>query len=472
MKINTAFYRKNLSLRLSLRVVSAVNLLLMAALFTMFVYSRKVMKEDALSKASLTLEGAMAKVDNILLNVEETTGNIYYNIQPQLSNPDTINVYSRNIVENNPYVTGCTIAFKPGFYEGHEALSADSSKTWFKHIMETKKPQWLNPSDGMTTNEEPLIAFCLPIWTYNDNVVGVIRLDVSLSMLSSTITSSKPSPNSYCGLLDEKGLFIVHPTGEDLRQPSDFGIPEESLHELLNDIMSGETNYRAFSVSNRDLYVFYKPFERAYMPYRALEDLGWTIAVAMPKEDIFGEYYRLFNYAFIIGLVSMLILFFSCWAILYVRLRPLTMLTGKAQHIAQGHYDEHIPNTWNRDEIGSLQRNFIRMRRTLVARISELEQLTTTIQQRSLELKTAYKQAKKADKMKTAFLRHMSNQMMDPALAIDKDVMALGSIGENKENDTMQLVDNILRNGNTITQLLNQTLNQSEEDIRKEVEHD
>ena len=74
--------------------------------------------------------------------------------------------------------------------------------------------------------------------------------------------------------------------------------------------------------------------------------------------------------------------------------------------------------------------------------------------------------------MKTAFLRHMSNQMMDPALAIDKDVMALGSIGENKENDTMQLVDNILRNGNTITQLLNQTLNQSEEDIRKEVEHD
>ena len=146
------------------------------------------------------------------------------------------------------------------------------------------------------------------------------------------------------------------------------------------------------------------------------------------------------------------------------------MLTEKAQRIAQGHYDEPIPHTWSRDEIGSLQRNFIRMRRALASKIVELEKLTDSIMQRSKDLKKAYREAKKADNMKKAFMHHMSDQMLPPAQAIDRDVEALCHVGEKK--NTAQLVDNIQRNGNTIAQILNQLLNQSEEDIRKEVEHD
>ena len=163
----------------------------------------------------------------------------------------------------------------------------------------------------------------------------------------------------------------------------------------------------------------------------------------------------------------------ACWAILFLRLRPLKMLTEKAQHIAEGHYDDPIPHTWGRDEIGSLQRNFIRMRRAVASQIGELEQLTDAIQQRSKELKSAYKQAQKADKMKTAFLHHMSDQMLPPAQVIDKDVEALRQIeGQAKWEETAKLVENIQKNGNTIARVLNHLLNQSEEDIRKEVEHD
>jgi methyl-accepting chemotaxis protein len=237
--------------------------------------------------------------------------------------------------------------------------------------------------------------------------------------------------------------------------------------------MSGETDYIPLSVGDKDLYVFYKPFKQAVVPNRAIEELGWTIAVAVPKDDIYGEFNRLFNYAIIIGIAGMLLLFLSCWAILYLRLRPLKMLTGKAERIAQGHYNEPIPNTWSRDEIGSLQRNFIRMRRALAAHIGELEQLTKTIQERSEELKTAYKQAKKVEKLKTAFLHHVTNQMLAPAQAIDEDVKVLSDIGNKAgQVDGTQLVEHLQQNGNTITQLLNQMLNQSEEDMRKEVEHD
>ena len=99
-----------------------MNLLLMATLFVMFFYSRKVMREDALQRASQTLEGAMVNVDNILLSVEETTGNMYYQLLPQLNNPDTMYTYCRMMVETNPYATGCAIAFKPGYYENRDTF--------------------------------------------------------------------------------------------------------------------------------------------------------------------------------------------------------------------------------------------------------------------------------------------------------------------------------------------------------------
>ena len=85
-------------------------ILLMVTLLVMFVYSRNVMKQNALHRASQTLEGAMVKVDNVLLSVEEATGNVYYQMRPLLDNPDTLDTYCRMMVETNPYATGCAIA--------------------------------------------------------------------------------------------------------------------------------------------------------------------------------------------------------------------------------------------------------------------------------------------------------------------------------------------------------------------------
>ncbi|SDO06814.1 methyl-accepting chemotaxis protein [Prevotella communis] len=500
MQRPSTFYRKHLSLRLSLRVASAVCLLLMLTLLVMFFYSRKVMKEDALQRASQTLEGAMVRIDNILLSVEETTGNMYYQLRPLLNNPDTIRAYCRMVVETNPYATGCAIALKPGYYADRDTfmvyyhrtgsvsdapadsliVSADSfgnipytEQAWYKKPMTQNKALWLNPLEGMDTDEEPLESYSVPIPGDDGEPIGVISVDVSISLLSGTIANIKPTPDSYCAVLDKDGSFIVHPTGLHLMQPTSLGLPDETLQQLLQQIQSGKSGYVPFNFYGFDSYIFYKPFKKVDVPMRSKDEMGWTMAVAMSKDSIFGEYNRLYNYAVIIAIGGLLLMLLACWAILFLRLRPLKMLTEKAQHIAEGHYDDPIPHTWGRDEIGSLQRNFIRMRRAVASQIGELEQLTDAIQQRSKELKSAYKQAQKADKMKTAFLHHMSDQMLPPAQVIDKDVEALRQIeGQAKWEETAKLVENIQKNGNTIARVLNHLLNQSEEDIRKEVEHD
>ena len=111
---------KTLSVRLSLIVVSAMAILLMATLTVMLYYSKKALKEEALEKVSQTLEGTVQSIDNILLSVEQTSGNIYFNLITHLDQPDMMYTYSRQIVESNKYVAGCAIAFKENFYPGHE----------------------------------------------------------------------------------------------------------------------------------------------------------------------------------------------------------------------------------------------------------------------------------------------------------------------------------------------------------------
>lgn len=497
-------YQRSLSLRLSLMVATAMIILLLVTLIIMFLVSRQAMRDDALYRASQTLEGAMVKVDNIMLSMEETAGNMYYNLQPLIDNPDTMFAFSRKIVEANPCIVGCAIAYKPGYLEGRESFMAYthrngniherhqesddsvvicretfdiipySEQVWFTRTLETNEPMWLNPLEGIEAGLEPLILFCLPIRNNRGTPVAVMTVGVSISLLSATVAATKPSPNSYCALMDRNGTFIVNPTGGQVPLTNAFSLPDAELHEVVEAVLSGQTGNMPLSVGGQDFHVFYRPFEQAVVPNRSMGHLKWSIAVAMSTDDIFGVFYRYFNNILIIAFGGMVLLFLLSWVMLYLRLRPLKMLTGKTERIAQGHYNEPIPETQNQDEIGRLQRDFIKMRRALAAQISELEQLTATIQERGDNLQVAYRQAKKAEKLKTAFLRHMTNQMLEPAQAIDRDVTALCTIGDNgvdSEAEAAQRVERIQQNGDTIAQLLSQLLNLSEDEMRKEVEH-
>ena len=85
--------KKTLSVRIGLMVVTAMALLLMASMIVMLYYSRKAVKEEAIQKASQTLEGTIHNIDNIMLSVEQTTGNIYFNMIPHLNNHDMMFTY-------------------------------------------------------------------------------------------------------------------------------------------------------------------------------------------------------------------------------------------------------------------------------------------------------------------------------------------------------------------------------------------
>ncbi len=489
---------KTLSVRLSLIVVSAMAILLMATLTVMLYYSKKALKEEALEKVSQTLEGTVQSIDNILLSVEQTTGNIYFNLMPHLDQPDMMYTYCRQIVESNKYVAGCAIAFRENFYQEHDlfmpyfrreniggrdtiiqvetfANGPYTEQVWYTRPMESARPEWLNPLTGLgnDTGEAPIFTFSLPLYGADGKTAGVVGVDVKLSQLSQIVSATKPSANSYCLLLDSDGTFIVRPSGNKSFLQTAFSLygDDADVGEAVKAMVSGETGYKPFRLNGIDYYVFFKPFKRAAVPGRSMEKLEWSVGIIYPEDDIFGDYNSLSTYVLAVAVVGLLLLFFCCRVMIHRQLKPLLMLTASAQRIAKGKYNELIPDSRQADEVGRLQDNFQKMQQSLSTSIGELEQLKTTLQQHGEDLDVAYNQAQKADRMKTAFLHNMTNQMIGPAEAIDRDVSALcnDKVGN---QDISQLSDDIQQKGNTIAELLDNLINISADEKRKEVADD
>ncbi len=108
---------KTLSVRISRMIVFSVATLLTTALVVMLLYSRQVLKTEARQNAEQTLEGTVRQIDNILLSVEQASGNIYWDMLMHLDEPERMWAYATALLESNPYITGCAIAFEPYYYE-------------------------------------------------------------------------------------------------------------------------------------------------------------------------------------------------------------------------------------------------------------------------------------------------------------------------------------------------------------------
>jgi HAMP domain-containing protein len=497
--------RKTLSVRIALMVVSAMAVLLMASMVVILIYSRNAVKDETFNKAIQTLESTNMRIDNILLSVEQTTGNIFFSMMPHLDNPDMIAVYSRKLVEANPYVAGCAIAFKEDYFKEHRRFMAyvhhadsagkayvgtdivdddmfgNSSYTeqvWYTRPMATGKAAWLNPLVELVGKEAPIITYSLPIYKattptspFNEwKTVGVIGVDVSLSLLSKIVSDAKPSPNSYCTLLDSDSTFIVHPDDDKLRSQTMLLLQDQSARDAALAMLSGRTGYQPFSMQGQDYYLFYKPFQRTGIPGIPFDSLTWSAGIIYPKADVYGQFNQLTLAAIVIAICSLLLLYALSRLFIHRQLLPLDMLSDQAQHIADGQYNTPIPVSDRPDEVGRLQNNFSMMQQSLANNIGELEHLTATLEAHSDSLRQAYAQAQKADRMKTAFLHNMTNQMIAPAEAIEQDITLLCDSSQVKDKETAsRLVTSIQQHGDTIAQLLKNLLNISDEEKGKEV---
>ena len=445
----------HLSLRLNLMVVCEMVLLLFLSLTVLLYFSRQALKDEARGDAEQTLEGTEQHIDKVLTTVEQTTYNIYQDIQWHLDEPDRMFTYCRNIVETYPYIVGCAIAFKPHYYPDRDLFMAYvhradykqgnislvsagkfghrpyTEQMWYTLPMSTGHACWTDPLPE-EENEGVTLSFCLPIIDRHAECVGVIAVDLPISLLSQIVHAGKPSPNSYSVLLTSNGSYIVHPDAEKLSNMKSAiewaeRNADPSARKAAEAMISGNTRFESFRMNNEDWYVFYKPFRHTASVGLPLDQLGWSAGVVYLKDDILGSYNTLIYLEVGIVILGVLLFFLLNRALIRRHLKHLHVLIRSAQRVAEGHYDETVPTAQSDDEIGQLQDLFRRMQQSLAAKSTELEQLTKRLTQRGEELRKAYGSVQGVDRMRTSFLHYMTMQMTVPSDLIERSVIKLSN---------------------------------------------
>ena len=393
---------KTLDRKLSLWVVFFAAIILVASLGFMFSISRKAIHQEAINHASDLLENTTLRVTSILDKVVVATDNTDWLIGRHLDAPDSMFVYSRRILENNPDLNGCSIAFEPDYFKdrgrwfsayslrlGDTILTTQEGNEhydyfytdWYQLCKLLDRPVWTEPfmdynpddiySPGM------IVSYCKPLKDNEGSYIGTISVDISLNWLSQTISAVKPYPHSYSVMIGHGGTYFVHPDTNKLFYQSIFtssmDSPDSVMMELGHAMQRGDEGMRQLTIGDEKCYVFFKP----------LGETGWSAAIVCPEKDIFQSFHDLRRMVTINVIVALLLMMVICRRIIRRELKPLTHLSKQAETIASGDFGISLPDNGRDNEIGQLTRSFSNMQQSLVKYIDELKE--TTAQKASIE---------------------------------------------------------------------------------------
>ena len=394
--------RRSMPAKLTLWIALLSSLVLLASLGFMFSQSKKSVRQEALNRAEQVLDNTVQRVTNVLDRVEVATDNMDWLPVRHLKTPDSMFVYSRRILENNPELNGCSISFEPYYFPGKGkyfsaySLNQDGeilteqeggphyeyfTFDWYQMAKLLDEPCWTEPyfdfnPDGFYS-QEMIASYCKPLKDAQGRYIGTISVDLPLGWLSETIAAVKPYPNSYSIMIGRGGTFVVHPDSTKLFYQTIF---TETLERedpdrtaLGKAMQAGEEGMKQMVIDGQNCYVFYKP----------LGTTNWSMGLVCPERDILSGYKRLQQAVLIIVVLGLLLMLDLISRVIRNELEPLSELNRQAKTIAAGHFQEELVDEGRIDEIGQLNRSFAGMQHSLINYIDELKQ--TTAQKASIE---------------------------------------------------------------------------------------
>lgn len=465
---------------------------LMIIIFTitfglMFFESRHVVEEKALGKTAQILESTALYTENILQKAEVAANNMRHVVEQHLDKPDNMFLYSRQILQDNPNLLGCSISFEPYYFKekgkyfsAYSINEGDTIRTeqegmdsyqyftldWYTIPKERNKPYWTDPFKDYATEgiivEDIFASYSQPFYDSHHQIIGTISVDIKLDWFSSTISKIKPYPHSYCIMLDRKGNYLVHPDSTQLFYKDIFTSAEQrndkDLAMLGHEMLDGRNGHKHMTLNGEDCYIFFKPFKKT----------GWSLAVVCPERDILAPYYRQGIYAQIITTVGVLCLLLFSWIIIQKSFKPLNLLASSARSIADGNFDQVIADTQRDDEIGQLQRSFKTMQQSLATNINKVQQETQTLEQRNAELQEAYQHAQEDEQLKTAVLHYMTNQTTIPVQDIANTSQTLcEQYDQMNDEDIKKTVFDLMEHAGEVTHMLDEMLHAAQQDSQQ-----
>ena len=223
----------------AMRSVERINFVVVAVTATLFLAiaafvafsTSKMMEDEARSTVENVVKATVGRIDRQMALVESAVENSAWIVAERLSDPDYMFRITGELVHNNPFIVGSTVAFEPNFFpsKGHyySAFSCKDGKGGVKHIQqggetfkyhdmdwyriprESGKPSWCEPYYDEGGAEVMMCTYSVPLTNRDGNVYAVLTADISLEDLTHHVAEIKPYPDSYAVLISQKGNPLV-----------------------------------------------------------------------------------------------------------------------------------------------------------------------------------------------------------------------------------------------------------------------
>ena len=415
MKQVIQYIRQHLSLRLGIIIVLVTTITFSMLFGFMFSRSKSYIQQTAIDRAMQILDNTAERINGIM-DETETVTNFLAQTTPRHLSPDSLLVFSRRAVQENPFLTGMAISMEPYFfpemgryysayslrhwesYDGDINDVPDSITTvregpfeyfeapWYKASRTLGKASWIGAFDdyneGTLSSPDIMTSYCCPMRDADGQFIGSVTASLTLKWLSASVSK----------LFRETIFSDAAP--EAKQEISDMG----------KKMIAGHSGMLQTIVDGHDAFIFYRPLNRT----------GWSMAIVCPSSDVFARYNHLLVIVWVVIVVGLVLLMLFCYLVVRRAMLPISRLDEQAKHIAEGRFDEPLPESHRKDSVGRLTNSFISMKESLAESVDSIRQYNDKLQEQNDELTQAYQLKLETNQQKVAFIQDMYHKIRTP----------------------------------------------------------
>lgn len=400
---------KRLAYKLSISILSAVILIFFMILLYNYYISRKLILNSVKENTKNLTSSAINKSEGFFRVIEKITKNISYLICDNDKSEDEIKNILSNIVKNNDEICGSCLAyepykfksgieyFAPYFYKKADTLLYKNLAkekynypewNWYRNPIEKGRPLWSEPYFDKGGGNELMTTYSVPFYRPNgktDSLIGVITSDVSLKWLQEVVSQVKIFETGFAFLISETGTIITYPDTNYVMKESIFSLAEKfkdpDLKKVGEEMIAGHEDFVPISSA------LFKG--KSWVYYTHLKNNNWSLGFVFPENELYADLYKLNQTLILMAAIGLALLLILIIVISNRVTRPLHALAMIAEGFGTGNFDIDIPPSQSADEVGSLNKSFVRMQTALKNYIENLKLTTSAKEKIESELKIA-----------------------------------------------------------------------------------
>lgn len=394
--------------KLSLYVIPSIIIIFLFVLFYNYYITRSTILDDIESYMLILASSVIDKMENGLSAAQQTAEDLAYVFEHTNPTKDEINNLFQKINESNEQIYGLFIACEPytmnktkyyycpysyerpkgriSYIDLGENKYDYFKKSWYTIPKNENKKIWTEPYFDEKTGVN-IVAYSCPFYkTINGKrkFSGVIVCEITIDRLIEYVSEINLRHSGVAFLISNKGTYLSH---------KDKNVVKESIFSIANKYNLPALAQLGEKMIKKETGVshYYSSFlkKECIVSYTPLETTGWSLAIVIPKDEIFSRLNSITLKLFLMGLLGY---FLSLLFIIILARKitiPLRNLANATYEIGKGNFTVNIPDITTTDEIGILSGSFRSMQDNLKKYIVNLKETTATKERIEKELSIA-----------------------------------------------------------------------------------